>query len=49
MHKDNLSEIVRLLAERDLNREITVDNIALIYDTGTRQELRSRFKFGAGN
>jgi hypothetical protein len=33
MHKDNLSRIVRLLAERDLNWEITVDNIALIHDS----------------
>jgi 2'-5' RNA ligase len=33
MHKDNLSQIVRLLTERDFNWEITVDNIALIYDS----------------
>ncbi len=32
MHKNNLSQIVPLLAERDFNWEITVDNIALIYD-----------------
>jgi 2'-5' RNA ligase len=31
MNKDNLSQIVRYLAERDFNWEITVDNIALIY------------------
>jgi len=31
MNKDNLSQIVRFLAERELNWEITVDNIALIY------------------
>jgi 2'-5' RNA ligase superfamily len=49
MNKDNLSQIVRLLAERAFNWEMAVDNIALIYDTGARQELRSRFAFGDGN
>jgi hypothetical protein len=44
--KANLPQIVRLLAERAFSWEITVDNIALIYDTGIRQELRSRFDFG---
>jgi 2'-5' RNA ligase len=33
MNKENLSRIVHLLAERDLNWEITIDNIALIYDS----------------
>jgi 2'-5' RNA ligase len=42
--KDNLSQIIPLLAERDFNWEITVNNIALIYDTGTKQELKSRFE-----
>ena len=32
MKKDNLSQIVRLLAERNFNWEMTVDNISLIYD-----------------
>jgi 2'-5' RNA ligase len=41
--KDNLSQIMPFLAERDFNWEITVNNIALIYDTGTKQELKSRF------
>ena len=36
MKKDNLSQIVRLLAERDFNWEMTVDNIALIYDRWAR-------------
>ena len=31
INKDNLSQIVRLLAERDFNWEIRVDNISLIY------------------
>ena len=46
INKENLSHIVRSLAERDFNWEITVDNVALIYDTGAKQELRSRFAFG---
>jgi 2'-5' RNA ligase len=41
--KDNLSQIIPFLAERDFNWEITVNNLALIYDTGTKQELKSRF------
>ena len=32
MKKGNLSQIVRLLAERNFNWEMTVNNIALIYD-----------------
>ncbi len=44
MKKDNLPQIVRLLAERDFNWEMTVDNIALFYDPifplfGTRISL----------
>src|SRR5260370_39108121 len=41
--KDKLLQMIPLLAERDFNWEITVNNIALIYDTGTKQELKSRF------
>src|SRR5712691_6731205 len=41
--KDKLSQMISLLAERDFNWEITVNNIALIYDTGTKQEMKSRF------
>lgn len=41
--KDNLSQIIPFLAERDFSWEITIDNMALIYDTGTKQELKSRF------
>ena len=41
--KDNLSQIIPFLTERDFNWEITVNNIALIFDTGTKQELKSRF------
>src|SRR6266487_5754760 len=32
MKKDNLSQILRLLAERNFNWEMTVDNVTLIYD-----------------
>ena len=31
VNKDNLPQIVRFLAERDLNWEITIDNIGLVY------------------
>ncbi len=41
--KNNLSEIIHLLAERDFNWEFTVNNIAFIYGTGTKQEMKSRF------
>ncbi|HEY6287160.1 MAG TPA: hypothetical protein VIX20_15960, partial [Ktedonobacteraceae bacterium] len=37
------SQIVPFLAERDFSWEITVNNIALIYDTGTKQEMKSHF------
>ncbi len=43
MSKDNLSRIIPWLAERDFNWEITINNLALIYDTGTKQELKARF------
>ncbi len=38
-----LAQIIPFLAERDFRWEITINNIALIYDTGTKQELKSRF------
>jgi 2'-5' RNA ligase len=41
--KENLSQIIPFLAERDFNWEITVNNLAFIHDTGTKQELKSRF------
>ena len=41
---DNLSQIIPFLAKRNFNWEITVNNIALIYDTGIKQELKSRFE-----
>lgn len=41
--KDKLSQMIPSLAQRDFNWEITVNNIAFIYDTGTKQEMKSRF------
>src|SRR2546426_2016442 len=41
--KETLSQIIPFLAERDLTWEITINNIALIYDTRIKQELKSRF------
>jgi 2'-5' RNA ligase len=41
--KDKLSQMIPLLAERDFNWDITVNNIAFIHDTGTKQELKTRF------
>jgi 2'-5' RNA ligase superfamily len=41
--KDNLSQIIPFLAERNFIWEITVNNIVLIYDAGIEQELKSRF------
>jgi len=40
-----LGKIVSYLNERVFSWDITVDNIALIYDTGTKQELRQRYAF----
>jgi len=31
--------------KRNFNWEMTIDNLALIYDTGSKQELKSRFDF----
>ena len=43
MNKENLPQIVRRLSERDFAWEFTVDNLALIQDTGVKQELKARF------
>lgn len=39
------AQAVRFLMARDLYWDIIIDNVALIYDTGARQELRLRFDF----
>ncbi len=38
---ENLPAILRWLNERDFTWEFTVDNLAIIHDTGVRQELHS--------
>jgi 2'-5' RNA ligase len=42
---DRLAEIVRLLSRRNFHWEITVSNLAIIYDTGREQGVRCRFDF----
>ena len=44
LNSDNLSRIVQRLSTRTFNWQIHIDNIALIYDTGTKQELRCSYK-----
>lgn len=34
---------VQVLLDRHLHWDVLVDHVALIYDTGSRQELRLRF------
>jgi 2'-5' RNA ligase len=43
LNSGNLPPIMHHLSTLDFAWEIVIDNIALIYDTGTRQELRGRF------
>jgi len=43
--KDVSAELVQFLLKRDLSWKIAVDNIAVIHDTGMKQELASRFDF----
>lgn len=43
---DNIGPIIQFLSERDFNWDITVNNLAFIYDDSTKQVLRSRFDFG---
>lgn len=45
---DNLSTIVQWLNGRDFTWEFTVDNLAIIHDTGTKQELHSRYDVSGG-
>ncbi len=45
---DQLAEIVRTLARRNFHWEMEVNNLSLIYDTGTEQGMRCRFNFGNG-
>ncbi|PYS77093.1 MAG: hypothetical protein DMF66_11160, partial [Acidobacteria bacterium] len=43
---DKLAEIVRTLSRRNFHWEITINNLAIIYDTGRQQGVRCRFDFG---
>jgi 2'-5' RNA ligase len=45
---DRLGEVVRALAARNFHWEMEVNNLSLIYDTGTEQGLRCRFNFANG-
>ena len=46
---DKLTDIVRALRENQFHWEATVNNLSVIYDTGTEQGLRCRFNFGGTN
>ena len=48
MLKDHLPDIVRMLSARAFDWEIEVNNLSLIYDTGTAQELWFRFDLPSG-
>jgi 2'-5' RNA ligase len=41
---ENLPGIMHWLSERDFTWEFTVDNLAIIYDTESKQELHSRYE-----
>lgn len=43
--QDKLAEIVRVLSARNFHWELTVNNLAIIYDTGREQGVRCRFDF----
>jgi 2'-5' RNA ligase len=43
---DKLAEIVRILSRRNFHWELTINNLAIIYDTGKQQGVRCRFDFG---
>ncbi|MBC7930209.1 MAG: 2'-5' RNA ligase family protein [Rubrivivax sp.] len=43
---DKLADIVRVLSRRNFHWEFTINNLAIIYDTGKQQGVRCRFNFG---
>jgi 2'-5' RNA ligase len=45
LNAENLARILPAFHRRDFNWDIVIDNLALIYDTGARQELRGVFRF----
>ncbi len=44
--QDKLAEIVRRLSARNFHWELTVNNLSIIYDDGTKQGVRCRFQLG---
>ncbi len=47
LDKERLSDVMLLLSERSFNWTITINNLTLMHDTGTQQELRTRCNFCA--
>ena len=45
LQAESLKQIMARLFTRELFWEIPLDNLAIIWDTGTQQELRSQFHF----
>ncbi len=45
INQDKLAEIMRVLCGSSFHWEMTVNNLSMIYDTGTEQGLRCRFQF----
>jgi hypothetical protein len=46
LNKNSLAEVIRFLSERDFHWEITINNIAFIYDMGVQQKLKVGYQFG---
>jgi 2'-5' RNA ligase len=46
-NKDTLPDVIRFLLERDFTWRLTVNNIALIYQTGTQYRVKFWFGFGS--
>jgi 2'-5' RNA ligase len=45
LQAESLKQIMARLFTRELVWEMRIDNLAIIWDTGTQQELRSQFSF----
>jgi 2'-5' RNA ligase len=45
INEKNLPKIIGRLAKRQLDIEIKVDNLAVIFDDGKTQKIRSKFRF----
>jgi 2'-5' RNA ligase len=46
LDRERLAEVLRYLGDRPFSWEITVNNLAFIYDAGASHELLRRFEFG---